>query len=354
MMAKRRMASSSIHTFNLESTKAQTVCNGGNRIITNSDNFPILKGMALYLLRLHKDGIREPHWHPNASELGYCINGKALMTVFSPEAGHDTFTIDPGEIAFVPHGYMHHIENIGMEDTNFVLAFDHEKPEDLGISGSVGSVPAKILDATFGVKSKFFSQFKKESPEDILIGARSFSLSSSASGAEYYQRIPNRHKFNLEGIPPQIQTTGGTVALGNVNSFPILRGLACYSLYLRPGGIREPHWHPNAAELDYVIQGKAKMTILSPGGNVDTFEVGGGEIVFIPPAYFHYIENIDVENDTHFVVFFGHERPEDIGISGALSAYSNEVLSAAFGTDPKIFDSLARLQEDVFVVAGGA
>ena len=99
---------------------------------------------------------------------------------------------------------------------------------------------------------------------------------------------------------------------------------------LRPGGIREPHWHPNVAELDYVVEGKAKMTILSPGGNVDSFEVRAGEIVFIPPAYLHYIENADAENVTHFVIFFGHERPEDIGISGALSAYSNEVLAGIY------------------------
>ena len=103
--------------------------------------------------------------------------------------------------------------------------------------------------------------------------------------------------------------------MGNASSFPILSGLACYSLFLRPSGIREPHWHPNTAELDYVVEGRVKMIILSPGGNVDSFEVRAGEIVFIPPGYLHYIENADAENMTHFVVFFDHERPEDIGIS---------------------------------------
>lgn len=334
--------------------KPQAVCNGGNRTIADIDNFFILKGMALYLLRLDKNGIREPHWHPNAAELSYCIDGRALMTIYSPDARHDTFTVDQGEIVFVPRGYIHHIENITEKETKFVLAFNHEKPEDLGISGSVGSMPDRALDATFSIKSKFFSQFEK-SPVDILIGTRSSSDSSPVARTDYqyHQRIPNSHKFNLEGIPPQIQTTGGTVALGNANSFPILSGLACYSLHLRSGGIREPHWHPNAAELDYIIKGRAKMTILSPGGEADTFEVKAGEIVFIPPGYLHYIENIDVD-DTHFAVFFGHERPEDIGISGALSAYSNEVLSGIFGTDPKVFESLARVQEDIFVVAGGA
>ena len=44
------------------------------------------------------------------------------------------------------------------------------------------------------------------------------------------------------------------------------------------------------------------MTIFSPGGDVDTFEVGPEQIVFIPTVYFHYIENIGDE-ELHFAGF---------------------------------------------------
>ena len=76
------------------------------------------------------------------------------------------------------------------------------------------------------------------------------------------------------------------------------------------------------------------MTIFSPGDNVDTFEVGPGEIVFIPSAYFHYIENVNTSEDMQFAVFFDDERPEDKG-SGAFGAYSNEVLGSVFGLQTK-------------------
>jgi oxalate decarboxylase/phosphoglucose isomerase-like protein (cupin superfamily) len=56
----------------------------------------------------------------------------------------------------------------------------------------------------------------------------------------------------------------------------------------------------NAAELDYVISGRGRMIIFSPGDNVDTFEVGPREIVFIPSAYFHYIENVNASEDMQF------------------------------------------------------
>jgi oxalate decarboxylase len=95
------------------------------------------------------------------------------------------------------------------------------------------------------------------------------------------------------------------------------------------------------------------MTIFSPEDKVDIFEVGANEIVFIPPGYFHYIENLETDEDMQFAVFFNDERPEDIGISGAFGAYSNEVLGSIFGIESKILDSLPKYQEDLFVVAGG-
>ena len=94
------------------------------------------------------------------------------------------------------------------------------------------------------------------------------------------------------------------------------------------------------------------MIIFSPGGDVDTFEVGPDEIVCIPTAYFHYIENIGDE-ELHFAVFFSHEKPQDIGISGAFGSYSNEVLGAVFNVNSKIFESLPKYQENLLVVEGG-
>jgi oxalate decarboxylase len=356
-------AMTSPHVFNLDAAMPQISNISGSRTIANADYFPIFNGngMAAYLLRLKQGGVYEPHWHPNAAELSYCINGRAIMTIFSPNAGYDSFTIDPGELVFVPRGYIHNIENTSDREAKFITAFNYEHPQEIGISGSVGSMPDRVLNATFGIKpptATFFNGFNNKSPKDIVIGskpANTLGATAAIPAADNSMtRITNPHKFNLEGIPPQVQTAGGTVALGNANTFPILSGLACYSLRLNPNGIREPHWHPNAAELDYVIEGRARMTILSPGGSVDTFEVNPGQIVFIPPAYFHYIENPDSINNMHFAVFFGHEKPEDIGISGALSAYSNEVLAAVFNLDSTLFDKLPKLEEDVFVVTGGA
>lgn len=130
--------------------------------------------MALYLLRLDSDGVREPHWHPNAAELSYCLSGRALVTIFSPCSGHDTFTVKEGEIVYIPMGYLHHIENINHSETRFAIAFNHELPEDIGLSGSTGSISNDVLGTTFGVTSELIGKFKK-SNHDLIITSKSNS-----------------------------------------------------------------------------------------------------------------------------------------------------------------------------------
>jgi oxalate decarboxylase/phosphoglucose isomerase-like protein (cupin superfamily) len=132
-------SSSSPHTFNLDATTPQFSNAAGMQTVANTDNFPILGtwAMAVFLVRLKKGGVLEPHWHPNAAELAYCISGRAEMTIYPSNVDADsftvnTFTIDPGEIVFVPQGFMHDIENISNEEAKFVIAYNNERPTTIG------------------------------------------------------------------------------------------------------------------------------------------------------------------------------------------------------------------------------
>ena len=57
--------------------------------------------------------------------------------------------------------------------------------------------------------------------------------------------------------PDSTSVPGGLVRRANQAHFAVLRGLAMFSLQLEPGAKRAPHLHTNAAELDYLICGKA-------------------------------------------------------------------------------------------------
>jgi len=51
-----------------------------------------------------------------------------------------------------------------------------------------------------------------------------------------------------------------------------------------------------------------------------------------------------------FLIFFDQGNTEDIGYTGGLRAYSNEVLGATFDCDPKFFEKLPPYSEDALIV----
>jgi len=113
----------------IDSTTPQFSNSAGSQTIAASNNFPILVGwwMTTFLINLKENGVLEPHWHPNSAELSYRIRGRARMTIFPSNSDADsftvnTFTVDLGEIVFVPQGFMHDIENIGNDDAKFIIA----------------------------------------------------------------------------------------------------------------------------------------------------------------------------------------------------------------------------------------
>lgn len=333
------------HLFHLNATPPQNIYPNGTRIDINQILFPILRGMSLSLLSLNSNGFREPHWHPNVHELSYCLEGKALITIFSPEARHDTFIIEAGSLAFIPMGYLHHIQNISNDNLKMLLCFSDKNPEEINLSSSIGAMPAQALGTIFNLDATFFEGLQASiKPVFIEKGPTEFSFPLSWQ--------VNRFKKNIEAVNPQIQTKGGSVKLNNQFLMPVLEELTMYSLRLEPKGVREPHWHPNAHELNYLIQGKARIILLSPNGEVEDFEMSAGDISFLPKGYFHYIENIGTDI-AHFAIFFNHVLPSDIGISGCLGAYSNELLACLFRLPMSYFDVLPKYQEDLFIGGGG-
>ncbi|MBA3722486.1 MAG: cupin domain-containing protein [Parachlamydiaceae bacterium] len=335
----------STHLFHLGKTKPQIVCQGGTRTDATIQNLPVLKGMSLSLLKLDPKMMREPHWHPNAVELGYCVSGKGLMTIFSPGSVHETFTIEPGTLSFVPEGSMHHIENIGDTPLQMLLCFNHENPEEINLSTSIGVMPNHILGDTFSLKPTFFAGLpKSEKPVFITQLTQTTTM--------LINWMTNRYKFNVEGVIPQVHTKGGWVKMSNGFLMPTLEGISLYSLRLEQNGAREPHWHPNAHELNYLLEGQARITLFSPGGDVDTFDMVPGDMSFLPRGYLHHIENTGPQ-PARFAIFFNNVAPSDIGLSGCLGAYSNDVLASIFKVPVSYFDALPKHQSDLFVVGGG-
>ena len=105
--------------------------------------------------------------------------------------------------------------------------------------------------------------------------------------------MKNPYLFDLAKSKPIVdKKKSGTVRGAYEKNFPIVKQQAgaMFLVILDKGGIREPHWHPNAWEFDYCISGKARMSVVTPDNEWKIFDVEPGQAVFVPQGYFHYFE----------------------------------------------------------------
>ena len=98
---------------------------------------------------------------------------------------------------------------------------------------------------------------------------------------------------------------------------------------LAPGGLRELHWHANAAEWAYVIKGQCRVTTIDPQGHSEIVDFGPGDVWYFPRGHGHSIQGIGRE-DCLFVLVFDNGYFSEFGtfsISDWLGHTPPEVLA---------------------------
>ena len=83
---------------------------------------------------------------------------------------------------------------------------------------------------------------------------------------------------------------------------------------IKPGAMREMHWHPNAAEWQYWIKGKGRMTVVTTGATARTVDFHANDVGYVPSMAGHCIENTGSE-DLVFLEMFKSPRFEDISLN---------------------------------------
>ena len=331
------------HKFPLAATPPQLTTPYGTKTQATKSNFPILKGLSLYRLAISAGCFREPHWHANADELGYCLSGKARVSIFASGNLHARFSISAGEMYFIPSGSLHSIENIGGEAAEFAITFSHESVEDFGLSGFVGCLSQAVMGNTWNLDKETLSGLT-HSPQSVEFGKAS-SVATLTEADSY----PSPFKFAMESRAPLLSNADGSAIVAWRDTWPALNAQAMYSVRIHGIGMREPHWHPETAELGFVKQGHARMTIQSPGGSAETYELHPGDIYFIPRAYPHHIENLD-GTEIHFLIFFDTPDVQDIGLTGAIPGFPKSIIGPSLGIAEEQVSRIPRLPADLLLV----
>ena len=316
----------------------------GYRKKATKSNFPALQNMALYKVALHQHAVREPHWHANADELGFCLQGSVLVSFYGNQNARERFVIKKGDVFFIPSGALHSLENIGPQTAEMIFQFSHEEPEDFSLSSTFGMFSDAVLGNTWGVSASHFHAMPRLSKESLIAKVETPTAFSNDV------RYKSMYQFSLEESSPLYANPQGIVKVARNNVWPVLHAQALYSLCMTGEGMREPHWHPETAELGYVAKGKGRMSILSPSGHIDTYVMEAGDIYFIPKAYPHHIENLHASEPLHLLIFFDQAMPQDIGFTGSVKSFSDEVLSGVMHCSKEVFERLPTYYEDLLIV----
>jgi Cupin len=74
-----------------------------------------------------------------------------------------------------------------------------------------------------------------------------------------------------------------------------------------------------------------------------------GDMYFIPKGYPHHIENL-TDEEMRFLIFFDQTTPEDIGFTGALSAFPRRIIAPTLGCTEGTLPQLPAYPADLLMV----
>jgi oxalate decarboxylase len=316
--------------------------NGGWAKEATVAQFPVSEKLAGVLMSLNPGGLRELHWHANAAEWAYVIKGQCRVTTINPQGQSQIADFAAGDVWYFPRGFGHSIQGIGAEDCLFVLVFDNGYFSEFGtfsISDWVGHTPPEVLAKNFGVVASTFANFPKR---EVYIAKGPVPPPLPADPAPGTINPGTlTHRYRLLAQRPDTYP-GGTNRLVSQREFPISTTITGALMRIKPGGMRELHWHPNADEWQYYIGGRARMSVFGSNGRVRMEEFNAGDVGYVPQGYGHYIENAGSE-DLELLIVLNNGTYESISLANWIGANPHLLLATNFEVPESTFkDFLTR------------
>ncbi len=302
--------------------------------------FPASTGLAGVSMVLKPGALRELHWHANAAEWAYVLRGRCRTTVIGPDRTTETNDFGPGDVWYFPRGHGHSIQGLGTEECHFILVFDNGAFSEYGTFSStdwLGHTPPEVLAKNLGIGRAEVAQLPKK--ELYIVQGKVPPDQPPANHGKGLRPWPSTHRYPLMAQPPSEQFPAGTEWRVTVREFPISTTMAGVILDLKPGVLRELHWHPNANEWQYYISGKARMTVFASGGRARIEEFAAGDVGYVPQGYGHYIENAG-DAVCRVLIVFDRGNYEEISLSTWLAANPTQLVADNFQVPVSLAEKL--------------
>lgn len=301
---------------------------------------PAATTLAGVNMRLNPGGIRELHWHKQA-EWAYMLYGRARITGVDQEGLNFVDDVGTEDIWNFPAGIPHSIQGLE-EGCEFLLVFDDgafSEDATFLITDWFAHTPKEVLAKNFGVSESDFADLPTDVDRTryIFQGEVPPALSEDKTSNPYGQRSFSYH-FSTQ---QPVETSGGSVRIVDSTIFPAATTIAAGLVEVEPGGMREMHWHPNAEEWQYYIEGSARMGVFASEGNARTFNYRAGDVGTVPFAFGHYIENIG-NTPLRFLEMFRSPHFQDVSLNQWMALTPPELVQAHLNLNKTMMRALRK------------
>ncbi|MDX8288756.1 oxalate decarboxylase family bicupin [Metabacillus indicus] len=324
--------------FSFSDTHMQLNHGGWSREISVRQ-LPIATTLAGVNMALTPGGIRELHWHQQA-EWAMMLVGRARITAVDQNGKNFIADVGEGDLWYFPPGIPHSIQGLE-EGCEFLLVFDDGTFSDLNtlsISDWFAHTPKDVLSANFGIPESALAGIP-EKELYIFQGDIPGSLESQQV-ADPYGNVPKSFTHRLYQQKP-LEFPGGTVRIVDSSNFPVSEKVAAALVEIKPGGMRELHWHPNNDEWQYYISGTGRMTVFAGNGTARTFDYRAGDVGYVPFAFGHYIQNTG-DQSLWFLEMFKSSKFEDVSLNQWMALTPKEVVQQNVNASQELMKSLRK------------
>ena len=105
--------------------------------------------------------MRELHWHPNADEWQYYMQGSARMTVFNTGPHANTTDFRAGDVGVVGRNLGHYVEDTGDDDLVFIETFRSDHYEEVSLANWLSHLPPKLVSAHLNIPGETLAKFPR-------------------------------------------------------------------------------------------------------------------------------------------------------------------------------------------------
>ncbi|WP_206244902.1 cupin domain-containing protein [Novosphingobium terrae] len=321
---------------------------GWAREVTQAD-FAISEAVSGVNMRLGPGGVRELHWHQQA-EWAVMTDGKCRITVLDGDGRAAVRDVKEGDLWYFPPGLPHSLQGIGTSGAEFTLVFDNGRASEfntLMLTEWMAHTPPEILADNFGLPQSAFQNipmdnlwiYQAKDPVPPLAEAQR-AVASPLGEPEF------EFTFSMGEMKANKVTRGGSVKIVDTRNFPISKTIAAALVTIKPGGLRELHWHPNADEWQYYIKGQARMTVFNTGPRAMTADFRAGDLGYVKKSFGHYVQNTGTE-DLVFLEIFKADRFQEVSLAQWLACTPPELVAQHTNMDPSLIRQFSKARWDV-------